>query len=109
MSVIKLLVKIRLTSQDMAEAEGTYDLGNIAKSGKWVWTEMGIPVEEIYKVIAYSKSDSLIILYDTEEKILVGEPFDNLFERWKQMIEENNSEDRPKKEKQNETSEAEDD
>lgn len=86
MSVLKVRAKVKLTSEENMEMEGQYDLGNIAKSSEWVWRNVGIPIEEIYKIVEFSSAKSILQLYDTD-KILVFEPFDDLYGRWREMRE----------------------
>src|SRR5688572_6033820 len=82
--LIKLKAKVLLTSEEQMEAEEKYDLGDIAKSKEWVWRQIAIPVEEVYKVIEYNKSKTIVQTYD-DEKILINEPFDDLFNRWEEL------------------------
>lgn len=85
MSVIKLRAKQAMLSEANMELDGKYDAGNIASALEWQWTDLAIGVEEIYKIMAYNKSKSVIVLYETEERILISEPFDSLFERWDKL------------------------
>jgi hypothetical protein len=57
------------------------DMGIIAKSKQWVWRGVAVPIEEIYKVISFSSTKSIVQMYDGE-KILVAESFEELCERW---------------------------
>lgn len=84
MSVIKLKAKVKLVSEEDMELE-EMDMGIIAKSKEWVWRQLAIKTDEIYKVISYSSTKSILQMYDGE-KILVAEAFDSLSERWKQLI-----------------------
>lgn len=80
MSVLKLKGKVRLVSEEDMELE-EMDMGIIAKSKEWVWRSVAVPVEEIYKVMSYSSTKSIVQMYDGE-KILVAESFDDLCDRW---------------------------
>lgn len=82
--LIKLKAKVLLTSEEQMEAEEKYDLGGIAKSKEWVWRMIAIPVEEVYKLIEYNKSKTIIQTYD-DEKILINEIFDDLYTRWEEL------------------------
>jgi hypothetical protein len=82
--LIKLKAKVLLTSEEQMEAEEKYDLGDIAKSKEWVWRHIAIPVEEVYKVIEYNKSKTIVETYDNE-KILINEPFDSVYNRWEEL------------------------
>ena len=82
--LIKLKAKVLLTSEEQMEAEEKYDLGDIAKSKEWVWRMIAIPVEEVYKVIEYNKSKTIVQTYDGE-KILISEAFEELFDRWEEL------------------------
>lgn len=84
MNLLKLKAKVLLQSEEQMEAEDKYDLGNIAKSKEWVWRYIAIPVHEVYRVIEFNKSKCIVQLYD-EEKILVAEPFDDVFVKWEEL------------------------
>jgi len=84
MSLLKLKAKVSLTSEEDMELE-EMDMGIIAKSKQWVWRAVAVQVEEIYKVIAYSSTKSVIQMYDGE-KILVAESFEELCERWEKAV-----------------------
>lgn len=79
--LIKLKAKVLLTTEEQMEAEEKYDLGDIARSKEWVWRMIAIPVEEVYKVIEYNKSKSIVQTYDNE-RILVSETFEEVFSKW---------------------------
>ena len=80
MSLLRFKGKVRMVSEEDMELE-EMDMGIIAKSKKWVWRGIAVPIEEVYKVISYSSSKSIIQMYDGE-KILVDESFEELCERW---------------------------
>ena len=82
--LIKLKAKVLLTSEEQMEAEEKYDLGAVGKSKEWVWRMIAIPVEEVYKVIEYNKSKTIVQTYDNE-RILVSEKFEDLFSRWNEL------------------------
>ncbi len=86
MSIIRFKGKVRLISEEQLEIENQYDAGNIAKDVQWGWRSVAISVEEIYKIISFARDKSLILLYD-EEKILVNEPFTDLYKRWCDIVE----------------------
>jgi len=88
MSLLKLKAKVKLTSEEGMEIEEQYDLGTIAKSAEWVWRDLAIPVEEVYKIISYTPSKTIVQLYD-EEKILVAELFEDVYNKWHQLRKEN--------------------
>jgi hypothetical protein len=82
--IIKLKAKILLISESQMEVQGQYDIGDIPNSDKkWVWRKIAVSVEEIFKIIEYNSTKTLVILYD-EEKLLVAEPFDELYSRWEE-------------------------
>lgn len=85
MSILKFKAKIKLVSEEDMEVE-EMDLGIIAKSKEWVWRQLAVMTDEIYKIISYSSTKSIVQMYDGE-KILVAEAFDDLSERWKQAME----------------------
>lgn len=82
--LIKLKAKVILTTEEQMEAEGVYDLGDIAKSKEWVWRMIAIPLEEVYKVIEFNKSKTIVQTYDGE-KILVSETFEQVFSKWEEL------------------------
>lgn len=86
MSLFKMKAKVLLVSEDTMEAEETYDLGNIAKSKMWVWRDVSVPFEEVYKIISYDASKSIVQTYDGE-KMLVKESSDSLNTRWAELRE----------------------
>lgn len=86
MSLLKLKAKVKLVSEEDMELE-EMDMGIIAKSKEWVWRAIAVQVEEVYKVIAYTSTKSILQMYDGE-KILVAESFEELCERWEKAITE---------------------
>lgn len=88
MSILKIKAKVQLPSEEAMEIEESYDMGNIvnAKQAEWVWRNIGVPVEEVYKIIAFSKDKTLVQMYDNE-RILVNESFKTVFERWRELRE----------------------
>lgn len=86
MSLFKVKAKVLLVSEDTMEAEGTYDLGNIAKSKSWVWRDISLPFEEIYQIISYDATKSIIKMYDGE-RILVKGTWEELNKRWEELRE----------------------
>jgi hypothetical protein len=87
MSLFKVKAKVLLSSEEDMEQEEKYDFGNIAKSKEWVWRDISVPFEEIYKIISYSSTKSIIQMYDGE-KMLVNESFDSLNEKWEKLRED---------------------
>lgn len=86
MSLLKLKAKVNLVSEEDMELE-EMDMGIIAKSKQWVWRAIAVQVEEVYKVIAYTSTKSILQMYDGE-KILVAESFEELCERWEKAVTE---------------------
>lgn len=84
MSTLKVRAKVKLVSEEDMELE-EMDMGIVAKSKEWVWRSIGVLVEEIYKIMSYSSNKSILQMYDGE-KILVAEPFDDLYLRWNQAV-----------------------
>src|SRR6266849_4495596 len=84
MSLLKLKAKVLLTSEDQMEVEESMDLGTIAKSKNWVWKNIAIPFEEVYEVIEYNTSKSIVKMYN-EEKILVAESFEEVYQKWNEL------------------------
>lgn len=83
--LIQLKAKVRLVSEEQMEIEDKYDLGNIAKDKEWEWKNIGISVESIYKIIEFNKNKTVVELVD-DEKILVAEPFEQVFQKWKDVL-----------------------
>lgn len=81
MTLLKLRAKVDITSEEAMEVEQTYDLGNIATNKNWVWAFIGVPVEEVYRVISYNDRKTIVIM-NGGEKILVMGAFDTIFEQW---------------------------
>lgn len=85
--LLKLKAKVNLfQSEEQMEAQGTYDLGHIAQSKEWVWRDMGVPVETVYRVVAFNSSKTLVFTEDENgetEQILVAEKFDDVYEKWR--------------------------
>lgn len=108
MSVIKIKARVRLISEQEMDIDNQYDMGNVSKDVKFGWRSMGIPTDQIYKIIAHSKTKSLIIMHD-EEKILVNEPFSELFKRWRELVSTKTAEEEINKIAEDETSDEEED
>lgn len=90
--LIQLKAKVNLISEEQMEIEDKYDLGNIARDKQWEWKNIGLPISEIYKIIEYNKNKTVVQMYD-EEKILVAEPFEQVFEKWQNLLKEISSEE----------------
>lgn len=88
MSTIVVKAKVQIMDEEDLEASQSRDLGDMTfKSSRWVYRRLGIPAEDIKRVIAFSKDKTL--LEDTEGKrILVFEPFDEVYDKWKDNYEE---------------------
>lgn len=86
MKVIKIKAKVCHLSEEQLEAQDTYDLGNIARSKEWVWRQVGLEVPCIYRIEEYDSTKSIVITYDNE-RILVRESFESLFDRWQELKE----------------------
>lgn len=86
MSLFKVKAKVLLVSEESMEMEATLDMGNIAKSKSWVWRDVSVPFEEVYKITAYDRDKSIVQTYDGD-KMLVRETFDSLNEKWLELRE----------------------
>jgi hypothetical protein len=84
MSLLKFKAKVKMVSEEDMELE-EMDMGIIAKSKEWMWRAVAVQVEEIYKVIAYTSTKSIVQMYDGE-KILVAESFEELCDRWERAV-----------------------
>lgn len=81
MGLIKLKAKVLLGSEEQMEIEDKHDFGSIAASKEWQWRNIAISTEEIYRIIEYDKTKSIVEM-NNDEKILVKESFDLLYEKW---------------------------
>jgi len=81
MNLLKLKAKVLLVSEEQMEIEDKYDFGNIAKSKQWEWKNIAVPAAEVYRIIEFNKNKSIVEM-NSEEKILVAESFDELFDKW---------------------------
>ena len=84
MSLFKVRAKVLLGSEETMEMEETLDMGNIAKSKHWVWRDVAIPFEEVYKITQYDKDKAIVQTYDGD-KMLVKETFDSLNDKWAEL------------------------
>jgi hypothetical protein len=84
--LVKLKAKVNLfSSEEQMEAQEMYDLGNVATSKEWVWRVIGIPVQIITKVIAFNNVKTLVYV-EEGNPILVSEPFDEVFDKWRTSL-----------------------
>ncbi len=82
--ILTFKAKVLLESEDQMELQGKYDLGDIIdKYKKWVWKNIAIPSEEIFRLIEYNSNKTLIKMYD-EELVMVAEPFESVFKKWEE-------------------------
>lgn len=86
MSLFKIKAKVLLGSEDTMEMEETLDMGNIAKSKYWVWRDVAVPFEEVYKITSYDKDKCIVQTYDGD-KMLVKGAFDYLNDIWLELRE----------------------
>lgn len=104
--ILKLKAKVMLVSEEQMEAQEQYDLGEIAKSKEWVWRQIGVCVEDVYRVIEYTKSKTMVLMNDGE-KIIVSEVFDHVFNKWDNLKKSTMGYDIPDKEDDGTTTVAE--
>jgi antitoxin component of RelBE/YafQ-DinJ toxin-antitoxin module len=79
--LIRVHAKVKKVSEEDLEIQ-SLDMGTIVqKDLEWVIREIAIPAEEIYRITAYSKTKTMIQLYD-RELILVHESFDSVYDKW---------------------------
>ena len=83
MNLLKLRAKVLLVSEEQLEIEDKYDFGNIAKSKEWVWRNIAVPAGEVYRIIEFNNTKSIVEM-NNEEKILVAETFDELYKKWEE-------------------------
>ncbi len=84
MSLFKVKAKVLLVSEESMEIEETYDMGNIAKSKKWVWRDISIPFEEVYQITSYDATKSIVKMYDGD-KLLVKGTWEELNKLWEDL------------------------
>ena len=101
--LLKVFARVKKITESDLELEDL-DLGTIVNKEpvEWVWREIAIPTEEVYRITAYSKSKTVIQLYD-REKLLVNEPFSEVFSKWEKSLKSGKEEE--KEEEYNEESE----
>lgn len=87
MSLLKLRAKVNLSSEEEMEMNQTYDFGNIAKNSEWVWRDIAVPYEQVYKIVEYNKSKSIIHMQDGE-MILVAHNFEDVLNAWDKLRKE---------------------
>jgi len=81
--LLKVKAKVKLYTEDDLEVE-SLDLGDIvSKNQEWGWRELGLLEDEVYKITAFSKTKTLVQMYD-KEFILVNEPFDEVYKKWEE-------------------------
>lgn len=85
--VVKAKVQIITDEEEFTQSQ-QHDFGDVQyTSQKWVYRRVGIPAEDIRRVIAYTKEKTL--LEDSDGKFtLVFEPFDVVYPKWKEGYEE---------------------
>jgi|SRR6476620_1691691 len=89
MSTIVVRAKVQIIMDEGEfEASQQRDLGDVQfTSQKWVYRRVGLPAEDIRRVIAYTKDKTM--LEDSDGKFtLVFEPFQQVYEKWKEAYEE---------------------
>lgn len=86
MSLFKVKAKVLLSSEEQMEAEEKYDMGTVAESKNWVWRDVSVPFEEVYKITSFDKEKSIVQTYDGD-KMLVKETFAKLNEKWEELRE----------------------
>jgi len=86
MSLFKVKAKVLLGSEDAMEAEGVYDMGNIASSKSWVWRDLSVGYEEVYQITAYDSNKSIVEMYNGN-KILVKGTWEELNKKWEDLRE----------------------
>jgi hypothetical protein len=84
MMLLKLKAKVLLVDEGQMEIEDKYDLGNIAKSKEWVWRNIAVCAEDVYRIIEYNNTKTVVQMND-EEKILVNEPFEQVYKKWDEV------------------------
>ena len=107
MATIVVRAKVQIiTDEDEFALSQEMDIGTVQyKSLKWVYRRVGIPAEDIRRVIAYTKDKTM--LEDSDGKFtLVFEPFDQVYEKWKPAYEESSLEIEEEEEEINETGET---
>src|SRR5688572_640080 len=82
MKLIQVRMKVLLTSEEQMEMQYEHDFGTYKdEDKKWVYRETGILATEIYRIIRYNKTKTIIQMYD-DIQYLVDEPFMDVFKKW---------------------------
>jgi hypothetical protein len=87
MSLIQLKARVKLyTESELDEWEENETKGII--TGTWKYRKIALPAEEIHQII-YSSSKRTLIHTEYFNYILVDEPFDVVYAKWKDAYPEN--------------------
>src|SRR5690606_20903756 len=80
--LVHVKAKVQLFTEDFLEIQAQ-DLDIKPRDVEWGWRDITIPEEEIYKLQAYTKTKTLLIMYD-REMILVAEPHEEVSRKWEE-------------------------
>lgn len=80
MALMKIKAKVYLMSESDMEATNLIE-GLKGKSALWVWRQIALEAGDIYRIISYNSSKTLVMLHDGES-LLVNETFDQVFDKW---------------------------
>lgn len=85
--ILTFRAKVLLSSEDQMEMQAQYDLGDITNKDekKWVWRNIAVPAEEIFRLIEYNSTKTLIKMYD-EELVMVSENFQSVYDKWQEAV-----------------------
>lgn len=86
MSLIKLKAKVYLLSEEDMELQNQFE-GLSPKSGSWVFRNIALESENIYRIVAFARDKTLVIMTD-EEKLIVKGTFDEIFKLWEDSLPE---------------------
>lgn len=86
--ILTFRAKVLLSSENQMELQALYDMGDITSKDdekKWVWRNIAIPAEEIFRLIEYNSTKTLIKMYD-EELVMVSETFQSVYDKWQEAV-----------------------
>lgn len=79
--------KFLKTKEEDMELRDERDLGNIGQlNRKWVYKRQGLDANDIFRVVEFTFSKTLLETYEGKE-ILCNEPFDDVYKKWSEACE----------------------
>lgn len=104
MGTFIVLAKYLKTKEEDMELRDSRDLGTFqSMNQKWVYKRQGLSAEEVFRVVEYTASKTLLETYEGTE-ILCNEAFEEVYKKWSQARKDTDYES-PKNEEINHTDE----